>query len=336
MKTKKIYLLLIIVFILLSLFLFNKDVIFQEGNPISVLKGIIQLNGTSTFVRIKDNPITYVTKTGNSEELFNYIKKEYNVVFKEQMGSGHIFEGSEKSVILTSKQYTRFYQIWEYSDLNIISLKFSAIMAEALKERLPNENMIYEKSISLENLFDQEEVVIDLYFEKSQEESVESNAVDAFLQYNNKVYELGTVSNYGLEDLKVEAVDRTFDGKNEIEIVGELGATYIEMKLIGYNEETKELVNLLTMGTPEYIDLDHDGTDELIGVSAGIVPGYVNIYRWNGKHFEMAEISKVTKSLYSGLENKKDTLYIVTGNYDENNKMIFRYFIYKSGKIFEQ
>lgn len=130
MKTKNIYLLLIITLILLSLFLFNKDVIFQEGSPASVLNGIIRINDTNTFIKINDQPITYVTKTNNNEELFNYIEKEYDVVFKEQMGSGYIFEGSEKSVILTAKQYTRFYQIWGCFERNNINLKISAIQGD--------------------------------------------------------------------------------------------------------------------------------------------------------------------------------------------------------------
>jgi hypothetical protein len=112
MKTKKTYLFLIIILILTSIFLINKDVIFQEGNPINVFKGIIQLNNSNTYIKIKDNPITYVTKTNNNEHLFEFIEKEYNVEFIEQMGSGYIFEGTEKSVILTTRQYTRFFQIW--------------------------------------------------------------------------------------------------------------------------------------------------------------------------------------------------------------------------------
>lgn len=112
MKTRKIYLLLIITIILISLFLINKEVIFQEGNPVTVVKGILQLNNKNTFKKINDDPIAYVTKTNNKDDLFNYIEKQYNVKFVEQMGSGFIFEGQEKSVILTSKQYSRFYQIW--------------------------------------------------------------------------------------------------------------------------------------------------------------------------------------------------------------------------------
>lgn len=336
MKTKKInIILLFLTLILMLLFLINKDAIFQEGNPIRVLRGIIQLNNTNTFVKINDdNPIAYVTKTNNSKELFDYIEKEYDVVFKEQMGSGYIFEGKEKSVILTSKQYSRFYQIWGCFQRDIINLDYSTVQAEILKEGILPENLIYEKSITLENLFGKEEVIIDLYYEKINDTSDRPFIYYAFLQFNNKLYNIGNVSNYGLENLSIESVDRNFDGKNEIEIVGELGATYIEMKLISYNAETKELVNLLTMGSPKLVDLDQDGKDELLGVSVGSIPGYVDIYRWNEDHFEKIDVSESTKSTFVNLEYINDIWYFVTAN-DSNGELNYRYFIYSEGVLLE-
>jgi len=44
MKIKKKYFILIAVIILIIFTLVNKDVIFQEGNPLPIFKGIIQLN----------------------------------------------------------------------------------------------------------------------------------------------------------------------------------------------------------------------------------------------------------------------------------------------------
>lgn len=260
MKINKIYLFLIITIVSLSLFLFNKGGMFQDGNTSAILKG------------------------------------------------GH----------------------------NVVDLKFTPIPTEALKEGTPDENFIYEKSITLGNMFGKGEIIVDLYYEKASEESVEPNIVYAFLQYNNKIYELGNVSSYGLKDLKIEAADRTFDGKKEIEIVGGVGTTYIQLQLIGYNEETNDFIRLLTMGSPEYADLDQDGTYELLGVSSGVVPSYVNIFRWNREHFEMADVSEETNCFYSALKNQNDTWYIEAGNYDENNKMIYTYFIYRGGKLIEQ
>jgi hypothetical protein len=112
LKIVKIIIILILGFILFS----YKNIIFQEGNPLPVIYGIIRLNDSKTYVKINDNPITYITKTNNKDELFSYIEKENNVDFAEQMGSGYIFKGENKNIIITSRQYTRFYQIWKYSE----------------------------------------------------------------------------------------------------------------------------------------------------------------------------------------------------------------------------
>ena len=57
-----------------------------------------------------------LTKNNNAGDLFSYIEEENRVNFREQMGSGYMFEGDDKNVILVSRQYTRFYQVWRYSE----------------------------------------------------------------------------------------------------------------------------------------------------------------------------------------------------------------------------
>ncbi|HAQ40301.1 MAG TPA: hypothetical protein DCM73_05345 [Clostridiales bacterium] len=104
-----------IVAIISVILLININIIFQEGNPITVFRGIFPLSSSETFVKIKDNPVTYVTITDDADDLFAYIEESDNVSYKEQVGLGHIFENRNKVVILTSRQYTRNYQIWEYS-----------------------------------------------------------------------------------------------------------------------------------------------------------------------------------------------------------------------------
>lgn len=119
MKIKRKYFILLVIIILTSLPLIYKDIIFQEGNPLPILKGIIKLNNSNTYVEIYNNPVTYLTKTNKKNELFEYIEKENSVKFKEQFGSGYIFESNDKNIIITSRQYTRFYKIWFYSEQNI-------------------------------------------------------------------------------------------------------------------------------------------------------------------------------------------------------------------------
>jgi hypothetical protein len=335
MKIKKKYIILLMLLICISATVMYKDVIFQEGNPLPVINGMLKLNDDNTYIKIKDNPVVYITKSNNKEGLFKHIENNSNVAYKEQMGSAYIFEGPEKAVILTTRQYTRFYQIWGCFERNIVNLHYSDVSNEVLKEGYPKENMMFEKSISLEDLYDNDKVVINLYSDKILEESVDSNLIYAFLEFKGKMYDIGYVSNYGLEDLTIEAVDRTDDSINDIEIVGDMGATYIEMKIIKYNNETKKFVNVLTMGTPKTVDLDQDGSDELMGVSVGSLPGYVDVYRWNENHFEKVEISEATNSTYVNLEYINDIWYFVTSTTEAINNFEFRYFIYNNEKLLE-
>lgn len=116
MKRNKLkYSLLLLIFILiLSSMLFYKNIIFQEGNPLPIINGIFKLNDNNTYVLISENPTIYLTKTNIKDDLFEYIKEEYDVKFKEQLGSGYVFEG-DIGLLLTSRQYTRFYQVWRLS-----------------------------------------------------------------------------------------------------------------------------------------------------------------------------------------------------------------------------
>lgn len=115
MIKKVTIILFLLISIMLIFFLAYKDIIYQEGDPLPVIKGIIQLNSKS-YAKISDDPIKFITKTNDKNELFDYIEKENNVKFEEQLGAGYIFDGPEKNVILISNQYTRFYQVWKYAE----------------------------------------------------------------------------------------------------------------------------------------------------------------------------------------------------------------------------
>lgn len=116
---KKIFIFFIII-LLITITLIYKNIIFQDGNPLPIFRGIIKLNSSETYVKTKEhNPVTYLTKTSNKEDLFEYIEKEKKVKFIEQLGSSYIFEGIKKNITMTSRQYTRFYTLWYYSEQNI-------------------------------------------------------------------------------------------------------------------------------------------------------------------------------------------------------------------------
>jgi len=105
---------IIAIFIIMAITLIiNWSVIFQKGNPIPYLKSILQLNANQTYIQVQDdNPIIFITKRDNYDELHKYIEDYYDVSFDEQMGSGYIFSSDEKVITVTSEIYWKFYIAW--------------------------------------------------------------------------------------------------------------------------------------------------------------------------------------------------------------------------------
>lgn len=113
--SKKVKYIVLIVLIVVAAINMNKDIIFQEGNPLPIINGMLRLNEESTYVLIRENPTIFLTKTNIKDDLFEYIQNKYDIKLKEQMGAGYIFEGENTRLILTSKQYTKYYQVWRLS-----------------------------------------------------------------------------------------------------------------------------------------------------------------------------------------------------------------------------
>ncbi|WP_313343020.1 hypothetical protein [Sedimentibacter sp.] len=216
---------------------------------------------------------------------------------------------------------------------NVIDLDFTPVPKTSLKEGLPKEGWINGKSIYFGDLPNQIESTIHLYIDSNENPELRpgEGTIYGFLEHDNKIYELGVVSGYGFHDIDVDLADRTFDGIKEINIVGDMGATYIEMKIIAYNEDSNEWENLLTMGTPTVADLDRDGQEELIAGSAGSLPPYADIYKWNNDHFEKVEITEATGNLYAYLDIIDGEWIVITGLQDHEPTM----YKYEAGKLTE-
>ena len=88
--------------------------LFQEGNPLPVLFGIIKLNFTNeNIVKITDDGSKYITKSKNGVDLISQFMKEKGYKLADQMGAGYIFEKEDKSTMLiTHRYYSIFYDIW--------------------------------------------------------------------------------------------------------------------------------------------------------------------------------------------------------------------------------
>ena len=106
---------LIIIFVLAILL--YKPVIFQEGNPAPLLKGVIQLNfSRDKIVKLDMNGDKYLTKSKNDQETLVNLLKNQGYEFIDQMGSGYFFKDKNNNVLLaTHRYYSRFYSIWSLS-----------------------------------------------------------------------------------------------------------------------------------------------------------------------------------------------------------------------------
>lgn len=122
-KVKRIWIISMVIVLIFSSFLFiflsgHTPELFQEGNPLPYTKSFIQLIGFKDYVNITNvgespsGEIRFLTKKDDSKELFNYIKKEYQMKFTYQMGSGYIFLNEASSLGLGSETYMKFYTIW--------------------------------------------------------------------------------------------------------------------------------------------------------------------------------------------------------------------------------
>lgn len=224
------------------------------------------------------------------------------------------------------------------STKDIIDLTFVPIPKQTLKEGQPKEEWIKGKSIYFGNLLNQTEATIHLYIDNTIDPDLRpgEGVIYGFLEHKNKFYEIGVVSNYVIDDVNINVVDRTSDGIKDIEIEGCMGSTYIEMKIISFDETTQEWENLLTMGSPTIVDLDGDGQAELTAGSAGSIPPYLDIYKWNNDHFEKADVCEATKSDYASLRTIDGIWFIETGLYENSKTSEHKLYKYDAGKLIEE
>jgi len=113
-KNKKFLLVTALVILLIGIFAFMyAPVIFQEGNPWPQIKGIVQLTfGGSDMVKLSGSDNKYLTKSQGGPMVVDTFMKNSGYEYTDQMGSGYFYKSSDKTVVLTRRQYSRFYTIW--------------------------------------------------------------------------------------------------------------------------------------------------------------------------------------------------------------------------------
>ena len=116
MSKKKVVLLSVVIFTLLSVcFLYATfDGVFQEGEPIPVLKGIFQLHTKNiVFSQISSEPKKYIARVGN-EKVFEEFAKVQGWKFIEQLGGMLIYQdGSGNQIQVYFYAVSMFYTCFE-------------------------------------------------------------------------------------------------------------------------------------------------------------------------------------------------------------------------------
>lgn len=95
-------------------FLLYRPVIFQEGNPAPLIKGIIRLNFTrDKIVKLDMEGNRYLTKSEDGREVLVDSLSNQGYEFIDQMGSGYFFKDKDgNSLLATHRYYSRLYSIW--------------------------------------------------------------------------------------------------------------------------------------------------------------------------------------------------------------------------------
>ena len=105
-KTKIYAFCAIAVFFLFTSIITSKwNAIFQRGNPIPYLAAAVKLSDENTFEEVENMEGIYITKRGEKQDLFQMVQNTYDVEYKDQLGSAHLFSDGEKT-ILSVQKYT--------------------------------------------------------------------------------------------------------------------------------------------------------------------------------------------------------------------------------------
>jgi len=216
----------------------------------------------------------------------------------------------------------------QYKVLKTLDLEFKPLDMKVLVESKPNTDWIKGKSVYYGDLPGQKEATISFYLDT---QSLDNKDVYAYLEVEDKTFEIGNISCYGLDGLEtLEWMDLTNDGISEIYLSGSTGSTCLTSWVIGNMKG--QWVKMLDYSNIDFHDLDADGSIEMSTTSRGSLPGFVEVLRWNGECFEIANIADQTKNMYARLKNDEQGRWIIeAGKVGKENKP--HNYIYMDGKL---
>lgn len=114
-KTFIIFIILILFLLILGIVLYL-PAIFQEGNPLPIIKGIVRLQ-LSDEKLISIDLDRYITRTEGSDDVIISFLDNKGWKFGEQFGSAYIFKKQGNLQTVESTQYSRYFRIWKIRHL---------------------------------------------------------------------------------------------------------------------------------------------------------------------------------------------------------------------------
>ena len=98
----------------LALVIYYNPILFQEGNPLPLLRAAINLETSQAkIVQVTPKQKLLLQKAGPEEPLHEYMR-ERGWKFKERLGSGILYENEQGSTFFVqSRMFTRRYVIYE-------------------------------------------------------------------------------------------------------------------------------------------------------------------------------------------------------------------------------
>ena len=92
--------------------------LFQEENTIEIIASITKLDLANTnYIEVTDDSerTRYVSKnkSGSQEKIIKEFMRENGWQYKEQMGSGFIFEKDRVTVTIGTRLFTKNYFLWD-------------------------------------------------------------------------------------------------------------------------------------------------------------------------------------------------------------------------------
>jgi poly-gamma-glutamate capsule biosynthesis protein CapA/YwtB (metallophosphatase superfamily) len=106
-------LMLIAATLLTGLFCFGYPLYKQEGNPLPLVSAALRLTFNNNNIEpISTDPEVYLAKTSLGSQSIISLMKSRGWHYQEQMGAGFLFANHGETAVVTSRQYSRYYQIY--------------------------------------------------------------------------------------------------------------------------------------------------------------------------------------------------------------------------------